>query len=74
MLRSKFICTADIFNVINHFEVVIHKLIFNTYVPKAFFLHSIKVHHNKLFMCLLIFLLVLLHTHFYEIMAIIRPK
>lgn len=66
MLRSKFICTADIFNVINHFEVVIHKLIFNTYVPKAFFLHSIKVHHNKLFMCLLIFYL------FYSIPTFMR--
>lgn len=31
MLQSKFICTAVNSNMINHFKVVIHKLIFNTH-------------------------------------------
>lgn len=55
MSQSKFICTANILNVINHFKVAIHQLIFNTPIPKFLFLQCIKVHHNQLSICLLCF-------------------
>lgn len=73
-LQSIFVCTADTLKVMNHFKIVKHKLVFKTYVPKAFFLQSIEVHKKELPTRLLIFFLILLHSQFYQILAIICPK